>query len=149
MPNQPVMPKRVLIVDDEATLLFFLQQSLQETLAGCQVEIAASGDQAVQLLHFQPFDLLITDLKMAGVDGFTVAKAARALYPAILVILMTAHGSRDIKEEANNLRVDAYLAKPFPTAQLQVLVQRLFSANDYKPDLVGNPAPSLETHNQA
>ena len=127
MPNQPVKPKRILIVDDEATLVFFLKQGLQEAKISCRVDIAPSGEDALTKLTYNRYDLLITDLKMPGISGFTLVEVARSLHPDIKVILMTAFGSREVQNEAKSLQVDGYLTKPFPTAQLQDITYNILA----------------------
>lgn len=132
MLNQSVKPKRILIVDDEATLLFFLKQSLQESGIVCKVDIAPSGEEALTKLTYNRYDLLITDLKMPGISGFTLVEVARSLHPDIRTILMTAFGSREVQNEASNLQVDGYLTKPFPTVQLQELAFEILTDNERK-----------------
>jgi CheY-like chemotaxis protein len=128
---QPVRPKRVLVVDDEATLVFFLKRDLQEeATAVLKVDIASSGEDALTKLTYNRYDLLITDLNMPGISGFTLAEVARSLYPDIKVILMTAFGSREVQDEAKNLNADGYLTKPFPTAQLRDMISNILVAED-------------------
>lgn len=118
--------KRILLVDDEATLAFFLQQSLKE--AGYMVDVAASGEEALNKLTIQtPYDLLITDLRMSGISGFTLLRAARSLYPDIKAILITAFGSNEVESFAGQLEVDAYLTKPFSTAHLEKLADSVLA----------------------
>ena len=59
---------------------------------------------------------MITDLNMPGISGFTLAEVARSMQPDIHIVIMTAFGSQEVKDEANSLEVDGYLTKPFPTA---------------------------------
>lgn len=130
MLDQPVKPKRVLIVDDEATLVFFLKQGLQEAEISFKVDIAPSGEDALTKLTYNRYDLLITDLKMPGISGFTLVEVARSLHPDIKVILMTAFGSTEVQNEAKNLQVDGYLTKPFPTVQLQNIACNILTTED-------------------
>jgi CheY-like chemotaxis protein len=128
--KQPIRPKRILVVDDESTLTFFLKQDLQEAEAVYSVDIAASGEDALTKLTYTRYDLLITDLNMPGISGFTLVEVARSLYPDIKVILMTAFGSREVQAEVKNLAVDGYLTKPFPTAQLRDMANNILVAED-------------------
>ena len=130
MRNQPVKPKRVLIVDDEATLVFFLKQGLQEAQVSFKVDVAPSGEDALTKLTYNRYDLLITDLKMPGISGFTLVEVARSLHPDIKVILMTAFGSAEVQNEAKTLQVDGYLTKPFPTAQLQNIACNILTSDE-------------------
>ena len=119
-----------MIVDDEATLVFFLKQGLQESDLVCGVENASSSQEALSKLTLDRYDLLVTDLRMPGISGLTLIEVARSLYPNIFVILMTAYGSREVEEKASQLKVDAYLTKPFPTAKLRNVIAQLLANSD-------------------
>jgi CheY-like chemotaxis protein len=119
--------QQILIVDDEPTLLFFLKQDLRQLELTCQVDNAAGGEEALNKLTLNKYDLLITDLKMTGINGLTLIEVARSLQPDIRVILMTAFGSREVEDEAGHLQVDGYLTKPFSTAKLRDLTTKLLT----------------------
>lgn len=149
MPGKHVRPKRILVVDDESTLVFFLKQGLQEAINSCNVDIASSGEDALTKLTYNRYDLLITDLKMPGISGFTLVEVARSLHPNIKVILMTAFGSREVQDEANNLEVEGYLTKPFPTAQLLNMASKILVAEDKNlQSLVTQPPAEKENPEQ-
>lgn len=122
---------RILIVDDEPTLVFFLRRGLLEASLNCDVESVGSGEEALARLAFDKYSVLVTDLKMPGINGLTLAAAARSLQPAIGVILMTAYGSREIEAEAEQLMVDAYLTKPFQLERLRDLIEKILHARLY------------------
>ncbi len=147
--KQSLRPKRILVVDDEETLIFFLKQGLQEAEFSCNVDVASSGEDALTKLTYNRYDLLITDLKMPGITGFTLVEVARSLHPDIKVILMTAFGSREVQDEAKNLDVEGYLTKPFPTTQLLDMANNILIAEDQiQHNLVANHNPSIEKENQ-
>jgi len=102
---------RVLVVDDEASIRELLGRTL--ALADYDVDLVADGRAAVDRLRIIPYDLLITDLKMPGVDGLTVIKEARRLKPDVSVIIITGFSSEASAIEAVNLGVSGYLTKPF------------------------------------
>jgi excisionase family DNA binding protein len=102
---------RVLVVDDEATIRDLLSKTL--ALAEYDVDLAPDGRTALERLRILPYDLLITDLKMPGVDGLTVIKEARRLKPDIPVIIITGFSTEASAIEAVNLGVSGYLTKPF------------------------------------
>ena len=106
----PVRP-RVLVVDDEASIRDLLAKTL--ALAEYDVDIAPDGRTALERLRIIPYDLLITDLKMPGVDGLTVIREARRLKPDIPVIIVTGFSTEASAIEAVNLGVSGYLTKPF------------------------------------
>jgi DNA-binding NtrC family response regulator len=120
-----VYVNRILIVDDEPTLVFFLRRGLSEAGLSCEVEGVGSGEEALAKLAFGKYQVLITDFKMPGINGLTLAAAARSLHPAIGIILMTAYGSREVEAEAEQIVVDGYLTKPFQMEELRNLVERV------------------------
>ena len=122
---------RILIVDDEPTLVFFLRRGLSEAGLDCEVEGVSSGEEALARLAFDKYRVLVTDLKMPGINGLTLAAAARSLHPAIGIILMTAYGSREVEAEAEQLMVDGYLTKPFQMERLRDLVEKILQAQQH------------------
>jgi DNA-binding NtrC family response regulator len=143
---------RILIVDDEPTLVFFLRRGLSETDLNCDVEGVGSGEEALAKLAFDKYSVLITDLKMPGINGLTLAAAARSLQPTIGIILMTAYGSREIEVEAEKLMVDGYLTKPFQMEKLRDLVEKVLYTRQHltpeatnKAERVGIPPKNRST----
>jgi excisionase family DNA binding protein len=102
---------RVLVVDDEASIRDLLSKTL--ALAEYDVDLAPDGRTALERLRIIPYDLLITDLKMPGVDGLAVIREARRLKADIPVIIITGFSSEASAIEAVNLGVSGYLTKPF------------------------------------
>ena len=102
---------RVLVVDDEASIRDLLAKTL--ALAEYDVDLAPEGRTALERLRIIPYDLLITDLKMPGVDGLTVIREARRLKADIPVIIITGYSTESSAIEAVNLGVSGYLTKPF------------------------------------
>ncbi len=102
---------RVLVVDDEETIRDLLAKTL--ALAEYDVDLAADGRTALERLRILPYDLLITDLKMPGVDGLAVIREARRLKADIPVIIITGFSTEASAIEAVNLGVSGYLTKPF------------------------------------
>jgi CheY-like chemotaxis protein len=76
------------------------------------------GQTALGLLHSGRYDLLITDLKMPGMDGLTLIREARQLTPALPVVIITAYSTEASAIEAINLGVIGYLTKPFRITSL-------------------------------
>lgn len=112
---RPVMPPagraRVLVVDDEETIRDLLSKTL--ALADYEVDLAPDGRTAVDRMRIISYDLLITDLRMPGVDGLAVIREARRLKADIPVIIVTGYSSEASAIEAINLGVQGYLTKPF------------------------------------
>ncbi len=102
---------RVLVVDDEASIRDLLAKTL--ALAEYDVDLAPDGRTALERLRIVPYDLLITDLKMPGVDGLSVIREARRFKADIPVIIITGFSTEASAIEAVNLGVSGYLTKPF------------------------------------
>ncbi len=127
--------KHLLIVDDEGTL----REAIAERLAdhGFVVEQAASGEQALERLTDFAFDILITDLRLPGIDGRKVIEAALERYPDIIPIVITGYGTVKDAVEAIKQGAADFITKPFQfDALLHVLrsaleQRRLKSENAY------------------
>ena len=102
---------RVLVVDDEEGIRDLLSKTLE--LADYEVHLAADGRSALERLRVTPYDLLITDLRMPGVDGLTVIREARRLKSDIPVIIITGYSTEATAIEAIDVGVQGYLTKPF------------------------------------
>ncbi|MEI6669737.1 MAG: response regulator [Acidobacteriota bacterium] len=113
--RSPTRRPRVLVVDDEASIRDMMSKTL--ALAEYEVEEAPDGRTALNLLRTTVFDLLITDLKMPGMDGLALIRDARRLAPTLPVIIMTAYSTEASAIEAVNLGVVGYLTKPFRIAK--------------------------------
>ena len=113
---------RVLVVDDEESIRHLLDQTL--SLAEYDVRTVADGSAGLDQLRLAPFDLLIADLRMPGMDGLTLIREARRLYPALPVIIITGHSSESAAIEAVNLGVVGYLRKPFRIPHVLTTVAR-------------------------
>jgi excisionase family DNA binding protein len=110
-PMVPVGRPRVLVADDEASVRDLLSKTL--ALAEYDVDLAPDGRSAVDRLRIVPYDLLITDLRMPGVDGLAVVREARRLKADISIIIITGYSTEASAIEALNLGVSGYLTKPF------------------------------------
>ena len=102
---------RVLVVDDEASIRDLLAKTL--ALAEYDVDLAPDGRTALERLRIVAYDLLITDLKMPGVDGLAVIREARRMKADIPVIIITGFSTEASAIEAVNLGVAGYLTNPF------------------------------------
>lgn len=107
---------RILVVDDEASIRDLLSKTL--ALAEYEVDVAPDGRSALARMRMFPYDLLITDLKMPGVDGLTVIREAKRFQPGLPVIIITGFSTEASAIDAINLGVTGYLRKPFRVAQV-------------------------------
>ena len=102
---------RVLVVDDEEPVRDLLSRTL--ALADYEVDVVPDGRTAVDRMRIFNYDLLITDLRMPGVDGLHVIREARRLKSDLPIIIVTGYSSEASAIEAINLGVQGYLTKPF------------------------------------
>lgn len=112
----------ILIVDDEARILLLLQSLLKAN--GYQVTTVKSGDEALKALNDTSFDLIVTDLRMAPMDGLELLKEVKSLYPLLPIVLLTAYASVESAIEALKCGAFDYIAKPFKVDELLNVVQR-------------------------
>ncbi|MES2643240.1 MAG: sigma-54 dependent transcriptional regulator [Myxococcota bacterium] len=116
------MRSRILVVDDEPSIRKVLQAHLARD--GYSVESAADGAEAIGRLSGEPFDLVITDLKMPGVGGLELLAHVRQNHPGLPLIVITAHGTVDSAVEALKLGAFDYITKPFDLAELRTAVDK-------------------------
>lgn len=129
---------RILVVDDERAMRLSLAEILR--LDGCDVSEASSGEEALQLITRESFDLILLDIKMPGMDGIQVLAETRRLTPQSVVILLTAHGTLDTAIQAVDNQAFAYLLKPSaPDVVLDYVRRGLARRREqlHKDDLIG------------
>jgi excisionase family DNA binding protein len=119
-PARPATPgnarPRVLVVDDEASIRDLLAKTL--ALAEYDVDVAPDSRSALERMRLYPYDLLIADLKMPGMDGLTVIREAKRYKADLPVIIITGFSTESSAIEAVNLGVAGYLTKPFRVPQV-------------------------------
>ncbi len=113
---------RVLVVDDEESIRDLLSQTL--ALADYDVDVASDGLDALDRMRMGRYSLLITDLKMPGLDGLTMIGAARQLNAQLPVVVITGFSTEDSAIEAANLGVSGYLTKPFEVPKVLEVAAR-------------------------
>ncbi len=121
---------QILVVDDELSVRKICQYILQ--MMDFEVETAADGWEAVEKAKEKPFDLIITDIRMPGIDGVETAKLIRELYPDIPWIIMTAYGQLDLALKAIRLGVNGFLLKPFSPDELKAVVNHVLEMDQLR-----------------
>ncbi len=112
----------VLVVDDEGAIRYSISKTLQRV--GYQVSSASSGEEALDLMNDQVFDVVLTDIRMSGVSGVELLSRIKERQPDTVVILMTGYASLSTAVEALRLGAHDYLIKPSSSQDLRQSVQR-------------------------
>ena len=145
-------PARLLIVDDETAQMQALCDTLEEQ--GYQVLGRSNGEDALATLRQQPFDLLLCDLMMPGMNGITLLRAALATDPTLVGIIMTGEGTISTAVEAMQSGALDYILKPFklsailPVLSRSLAMRRLRQQNAALEQRVREHANELETINR-
>ena len=115
-------PRTVLLIDDDASLRRVVEYNLRED--GFTVVTATSGEEGLAAFQAQPADLVLSDVRMPGIDGVQLLGRIKALAPEVPVVLLTAHGTIASAVEAIKLGAFDYLTKPFDRDRLSATVRK-------------------------
>ena len=111
---------RLMIVDDEAIVGKRLQQVYVKL--GFEVEVFTSPASALAAMARQPFEIVVTDLRMDGMDGWEVLRQAKAMNPATRVIIISAYALAETADKAFQQGAFDFIAKPFRLEELREVV---------------------------
>jgi DNA-binding NtrC family response regulator len=114
--------ERILVVDDE----LFVRELLLEFLStqGYEVSLADSGEKALELIHAQPADIVLVDLKMPGMDGIETLKQIKKMAPDALAIVMTGYPTIESSIQALRQGACDYVVKPFKLNELNSSIEK-------------------------
>ncbi len=115
--------RRFMVVDDELIVRESLSAWLEKE--GASVDRAESGEQALDLLSRDFYDIMFVDIKMPGMSGFELLKKVRESFPTTVVVIITAYGTVEHAVEAMKLGANDFLVKPFDPESLGLLVAKL------------------------
>lgn len=114
---------RLLLVEDEEDLLAALAKGLRRE--GYAVDVASEGVEGLSMLEVEPYDLVILDLGLPGMDGLEVIRRVRREQPALLILVLTARAQLDDRVRGLDLGADDYLTKPFGFEELSARIRAL------------------------
>ncbi len=119
---------KILIVDDESGTRNALKTGL--TSFGYQVLAAAGAPEALNIIEssisgVEPVEIMVTDLRMPGMNGLELIRSAKQMSPGLAAILMTAYGDDHIREEVQNLGRCRYIDKPFVPGTLLNIIEEI------------------------
>ena len=122
--------KSILLVDDEAVIVDSLCRELKSDNLNLSIAEAGSGEEALMLIQDRAFDLVVTDLRMPGVDGFQVLKDAKQKDPLTKVIILTGYADLQSSIDALRLGADDFLQKPCDVEELLYRIGNCFARQD-------------------
>ena len=141
--NESTQPSTVLVVDDERGPRLALQLILQREF---RVVTAQSGEEALEILKNEPVEAVTLDLKMPGLAGQNTLSLIRGMDPDLPVIIITGYGSYESAVKALKLRAFDYIAKPFDSKKILMVVEN--AVEDRRratPQKAENPIARLDT----
>jgi two-component system, OmpR family, KDP operon response regulator KdpE len=128
----------VLVVDDEPSLRKVLRSSL--TASGFAVQEARNGDEALGTVRRHPFDLVLLDINMPGINGIDACRRIRGMSPHSGIVMVTVRDFEDDKVRALEAGADDYVTKPFKlrelTARLRALLRRTRGQAEPRPEVL-------------
>src|SRR4051812_3973845 len=153
-------PKKIalLLVDDDPDFRESVARRFMRR--GFQVQEATHGEQALQLASLREFDVVILDMVMPGLSGIQVLEQLKLTHPESEVILLTGRGTIETAVQAMKLGAYDFLSKPFPLAELELLIEKAYerhqlrkenvqlkevlSRGQSEPEIIGTSAPMQE-----
>jgi DNA-binding NtrC family response regulator len=130
---------RILIIEDDEEMRFLLKDFLSEE--GYEADSAHNGSEALLKLAKEPFDLVITDIRMPGLTGFDILSAIKKLELGMPVIVITAFGGDEVYRRSMAREADGYLEKPIHFQKLKGLIQELVSSKEKQERRFGKDMP--------
>ncbi|MCI0515025.1 response regulator [candidate division KSB1 bacterium] len=131
-----VIPKNILVVDDEEDITWGVARNLMKDNTHFKVTCANTGTAALEHLKETTFDLVLSDIRMPGINGLDLLLEIRKKYPETKVIIMTAYGTPETKERVNLPGSIKYIEKPFEMEKLKKLIFEILT----------EPADAFEEH---
>ncbi|MBI5177850.1 MAG: sigma-54-dependent Fis family transcriptional regulator [Nitrospinae bacterium] len=117
-----VQPPRILIVDDDQGIRFFLEEALSRE--NYQLTLASSAAEAIRLAETTQYDIALLDFKVPGMNGLDLMERLKGMIPNLIVLIITAFGSRDLVREAMNRGAYDFFTKPIDIHDLRFILRR-------------------------
>ncbi|HDN80190.1 MAG: hypothetical protein DRI61_02355 [Chloroflexi bacterium] len=124
--------ERILLVDDEESVRNLCKIILEQE--GYEVEPVPNGYEAIKKAREKPFELLLTDIRMPGLDGIETTQAIREIQPEILCVVITGYGQMDLALRAIKVGVQGFLLKPFTPEELVNTVSKVLEIERLRRD---------------
>lgn len=118
------MAGKILVIDDELDMLMLLKMLIEDNTS-YEVVTTNSPTEAIRILKENHYDLIITDLKMPGMDGIELFDEFKEIKPDVPVIIITAYGSPETADEAMKKGVADFITKPFRKDSILFTINRV------------------------
>jgi two-component system response regulator (stage 0 sporulation protein F) len=114
---------KLLVVDDQEGIRRLLSETF--SLLGYEVETAASGNEALEIIEQDNFKLALVDMKMPGMNGINTIERLLEIRQDLKAILMTGYGDFELSEEKSTAKIDAVIKKPFDLEEIKELIEKV------------------------
>ena len=118
------MPERILVVDDELDMLMLLRMIIEDN-TDYEVDTTNNPSEALKMVMENDYDLVISDLKMPGMDGLELFDEVKGMKPDLPLIIITAYGSLETSDEAIKKGVADFITKPFRKDSILFTINRV------------------------
>jgi len=137
-------PAKILLVEDDSAIVTTLRRVLVDE--GYEVTVESNGGSGLAHATAETFDIIITDLKLPGLDGLELVRQLHVTRPRLPILMMTAHGTTESAIEATQSGAYDYLLKPFEIPELLGMVERAVTASRLmsEPVLIGEPGQARD-----
>ena len=125
------MLQRILVVDDELDMLMLLRMIIEDN-TDYEVETTNNPSEALKMVMENDYDLVISDLKMPGMDGLELCDEVRKIDPDLPLIIITAYGSLETADEAMKKGVADFITKPFRKDSILFTMNRVLELAQVK-----------------
>lgn len=118
------MPERILVIDDELDMLMLLRMIIEDN-TDYEVEATNNPSEALKMVMENDYDLVVSDLKMPGMDGLELFDEVKGMKPDLPLIIITAYGSLETADEAMKMGVADFITKPFRKDSILFTINRV------------------------
>ena len=125
------MNERILIIDDQLDMLMLLKMIIEDNTR-YEVETTNNPAEGLNFIEERPFDAVITDLKMPGIDGMELFHKLKGRYPNLPVIIITAYGSQEASDEAVQEGIADFITKPFKKERILISIRKALEISRLK-----------------
>lgn len=137
--------KNILFIDDEPKVLQGLQRMLRSMRHEWHMEFAGGGQEALEMLAREPFDMVVTDMRMPGVDGAQLLKEVMEKYPGVVRVILSGQTDQEVFLSSTRI-VHQFLSKPCDAETLKTTLARVFAAQELlKDEMLRNMVLQIES----